>query len=104
MLDQILNARCGQWAPTPTCAAAVLALLLGGCGSSNDQKDQVADSASSAICASGDQKACACPGGTQGAQRCYDDGRGWGECLGCSVVNPADSGTITTPPDAGMPS
>jgi hypothetical protein len=49
-----------------------LALLLQACGGSDK------------VCDPGDQKACACVGGGEGAQVCLQDGSGWGECdCGC---------------------
>lgn len=32
-------------------------------------------------CVPGDQKACACPGGAQGAQACTADGKGYADCV-----------------------
>ena len=32
-------------------------------------------------CVPGDQKACACPGGAQGAQACSADGKGYADCV-----------------------
>ena len=39
---------------------------------------------SSASCVPGDQKACACPGGSSGAQICNDAGTAYGSCFGCA--------------------
>jgi hypothetical protein len=37
------------------------------------------------VCVPGAQVACACPGGTPGAQACNADGTGYEPCLGCST-------------------
>lgn len=65
--------------------AALTALcVVAGCSSS--------DSGGSGGCTPGDQKACACAGGTQGAQVCKADGTGWDECTGCNASPACDAG------------
>jgi hypothetical protein len=54
----------------PFHAVALGLLLLGACGSQETEPGYPAPDATTApVCAPGDQKACACPGGMQGAQR-----------------------------------
>jgi hypothetical protein len=69
-------------------------ILVAGCGSdevsqgSNGGSDASTDVATEAgACSPGVQIACACIGGAEGAQRCKDDGSGWGECL-CPDASP----------------
>lgn len=56
-------------------ASSAVAQMGAGCSSSGD--------AGGKGCTAGDTKACACPGGPQGAQTCKADGSGFGECTGC---------------------
>ena len=54
------------------------------------------------ICEPGDQKACACPGGSSGAQVCADDGTKWGVCMGCDTADgdtDTDTDTVATDGD-----
>jgi len=62
-------------------------ILVAGCGSDevNQGSSGGADAspdvnAEAGACSPGVQIACACVGGAEGAQRCKDDGSGWGEC------------------------
>src|SRR5204863_5255630 len=59
-------------------------------------------------CAPGQQIACVCPGGKQGAQACAQDGHGYGACdCGAGPSNPGDPGPSGMPdggaPDGAMP-
>jgi len=47
-------------------------------------------------CIPGEQRACACPGGSQSIQVCKDDGSGLGPCVACGSYGDA----ATNPPDA----
>ena len=92
------------WPAGHTLQVFILGLCLVGVGACGSQDAGAgpppADATAAAVCAPGDQKACACPGGMQGAQRCNDDGRAWGECLGCPSSDPPDAGAK---PDSGVP-
>lgn len=70
--------------------AACLLLTLQGCTRSNDAR----------LCVPGQQMACPCPGGLQGAQACLDDGSGFTTCAGCGlqVLGP-DLRNPSDPPD-----
>ncbi len=43
-------------------------------------------------CMPGRQVPCPCPEGEQGAQRCADDGRSYGDCTGCDVSTEEEGG------------
>ena len=55
-----------------------------GCGGSSSEPSAVGTAGQGGvgapICESGRQLECACPNGTDGAQRCAEDGSGWGNC------------------------
>lgn len=70
-----------------------LALLLG-CSNTGSTNGTSAGSTGSGapLCILGEQKACACPHGVQGAQVCLSDGSGFGACMGCD----GDSGATST--------
>jgi len=62
-------------------AGALVALVAGfACGSTSG------GAGAAQACVPGDQHACACPGGTAGAQDCDADGSGYGVCNGCGNV------------------
>lgn len=46
-------------------------------------------------CIPGQQIACPCPGGEEGAQACREDGSGFGPCLGCDTEGEGGSGATT---------
>lgn len=93
-----------RWPADQTFQVVALGLCLvgvGACGSQDaEASSPPADATAAPVCAPGDQKTCACPGGMQGAQRCNDDGKAWGECLGCPSSNPPDAGAKQ---DSGVP-
>jgi len=47
----------------------------------------------SQACVPGEQKACACPGATDGVQVCADDGSRYGDCTGCAAGTGGKAGT-----------
>jgi hypothetical protein len=57
--------------------------------------DKDAGTGDSTVCEPGEQQACACPGGTEGAQACRDDGSGWEQCI-CPGDDGGDDGGDTT--------
>lgn len=78
-----------RWAP---CAVAVFAFLCAACGS--EVSDEVKLVTAPAACPPGQQRACACLGGTAlGIQACLPSGEGFGPCEGCPSL---DSGTAQT--------
>lgn len=54
-------------------------------------------------CAPGQQIACACGGGREGYQICWDDGAGYGACLGCGDAGGLPRVDSTASVDATMP-
>jgi len=59
--------------------ALLLGLTLAACAS--DSGDSGGTVGQQTGCVPGDQKACACPGGAQGAQACSADGKGYADCV-----------------------
>ena len=73
-------------------AAAVAVLVVAAACSS-----KTATTSSAGQCTPGQQIACACPGGTSGAQTCNTDGKAYGTCFGCT----ATFVDASTKPEAG---
>ena len=74
----------------------------GGSGGSNAEAGPDIGLDASQVCEPGKQEACACPGGSAGAQRCRDDGSGWETCF-CSdaaVVPEGGDVVVEAPEDA----
>jgi hypothetical protein len=83
--------------PTLVWASFAIPLISIGvvaCGQNAESEGHENDSAPALVCAPGDQKSCACPGGSQGAQRCDNAGRTWGPCLACGTVPSPDAGPV----------
>src|SRR5262245_34418633 len=73
-------------------AIGVVTVLSGACGSSD-------------ACVPGDQKACACPGGTSGVQACAADGASYEACVcGTSAASTGASTTGSTGSGTGSAS
>lgn len=66
----------------PACSSDDVAGTSQGRDSSPDAAVEASPDASDAspVCEAGKQASCACVGGAAGAQRCLDDGSGWGPC------------------------
>lgn len=82
----------------------VLLTLIAACSS-----DTTDTSRAALVCTPGEQVACACPGGVQGAQACRDDGAGYHDCdcsaagsSGASGASGTSAGSSGTGGSAGM--
>lgn len=69
------------------CGGDTISLTSGSGGSSGT-------STSTMVCTPGQQVACACPGGTEGVQRCLDDGSKLGDCA-CTGTGGAGGSTTS---------
>lgn len=68
--------------------AAVVGSLVAWAGRRSDE------TGSTTVCAPGEQKSCAFPGGTQGVQACAADGTAWGACDCSGAGGAAASGGV----------
>lgn len=86
--------------------ALLLGLTLAACAS--DSGDSGGTVGQQTGCVPGDQKACACPGGAQGAQACTADGKGYADCVcgagGAGGASGAGGGAGTGGAAGGAPS
>lgn len=84
----------------PMAVAAAWGAIAGCSAGSNDHEDTTG---TDPVCVPGEQTACDCPGGGQGAQVCRDDGSGYDECTGCDGAGGAvnEAGAAGEPNEGG---